>query len=221
MPNLPTGQVSSHQIKLALGGLRFDKDLEVGWSISPTIGLVAKDIEILGLNLRSFKEPLERSVREVMIPSITRNFDEEGRPAWEPLSESTVNIRGTSGPILNRTGALKEAATSFSIWSIGETSATIRGLPSNVWYGAIHQQGLGGFGKHISAAQRKLGHGASAIAVIQEAFKILGDKKGKHQKVAIPQRRFIMYQEDDIDAIQLIFYEWLVEQTVKWGKFTK
>lgn len=223
-----TDKVTSSQIKLAVGGIRFDRDirgtLEMGWSISPSIGLVAKDIEKLGLKLEDLREPITKSIKKVMIPSIRRNFDVGGRPAWDALADYTVNVRGDDGPILVRTGKLKHGATQFGIWTITDTSASIRSLPSSIWYGAIHQAGSGGFGEYITKAKASLGRKASSRDVLKHAFELLDAARGGargHRSVTIPQRQFIMYQEDDIDDIQEIFYRWVVEQTIKVGRFVK
>lgn len=176
------------------------------------------------------KEPLTRAVVTVMIPSFQKNFEQGGRPKWPPLSEYTLYIKGQAGiafgdkPLI-RTGALRRAMGMVSIWNIGNTSATIRSLPEHVWYGAIHQAGYGGFGVFMTAAQRQLGPGANPVSVRKLAFALNDQARGGFGKVAggaaIPQRQFIMFQEDDIDDIQQIFYEWLVEQTIVLGRFTK
>lgn len=223
-----TDKITSSQIKLTVGGLRFDKDIrgtiEMGWSISPSIGLVAKDIDKLGLALKDFREPITRSIKRVMIPSIRKNFDVGGRPAWDALAEYTVKVRGDDGPILVRSGKLKHGATQFSIWTITDTSASVRSLPNSIWYGAIHQAGSGGFGSYLVKAKANLGRGATSRALLKHAFELLDEARGGargHRAVTIPQRQFIMYQEDDIDDIQEIFYRWLVEETIKVGRFVK
>lgn len=180
--------VSPSDVKLAAGGLRIRHNVNLGWQITPSIGLVARDIDRLGLDIKSFKEPLTTSVKKVIIPSIRRNFDQGGRPEWPPLSEVTIKIRGEAWPILRRTGKLRKAATRFNIWDIGQTSATVRRLPDTVWYGALHQAGFGGPGTNV--------------------------------EFRIPQRRFIMFQEDDVDDIYEVFYEWLSDRVRRVGGFT-
>jgi len=221
--------ITKHQIMLALGGMRFDRDLDVGWQITPSIGIVAKDIDRMGLALASFKEPLEKSIKDVMMPSIRKNFESGGRPEkWPPLAEYTLQVKGLAGveggdkPLI-RTGALQRGASSFKIWDIGNTSATVRSLPDNIWYGAIHQQGSGGFAPFVAKASKSLGSKAGGLAVLKQAFKLLDEARGSggHKAVQIPQRRFIMFQEDDIDDIQDIFYLWMVKQTIEFGRFSR
>lgn len=232
-PQLPrgpitTGPITSSQIKFAVGGLRFDQALSVGWQITPSIGLVAKDVQRLGLDIRSFKEPLVRSVKRVIIPSIRKNFTSGGRPPWAELAPYTITRRTKEGfpawPPLTKTGRLRRGATQFNIWSIGQTTATVRRLPSSVWYGAIHQSGLGGFAVHAKKAAKELGRGASGMEIFRRALEIMhettGGPRGEHA-AEIPQRQFIMFQEDDIDDIQQVFYEWLVERAVRVGRFSR
>lgn len=225
------GKITRGQIKLAVGNwLRIDGaitgTIELGWTLTPSIGLVAKDLRRLGLQLESFKEPITRSIRQVMMPSINKNFEAEGRPErWERLAEYTVEVRGATGPILTRTGALKRGASSFGIWSISDTSAAVKGLPSNIWYGAVHQAGSGGFGSYMDKAKKELGRGARGPDILRLAFEMMDEVRPggarTHRKSSIPARPFIMYQEDDIDDIQEIFYQWLVEETIKVGKFSR
>lgn len=219
-------QITGSAIKLSIGGgLRFDKDIPknvaAGWTIAPSLGIVARDVDRLGLAIKNMKVPLEKSIKEVMIPSIRRNFDVGGRPPWEPLADYTVQVRGNTGPILQATGALKRGVTQLSIWDIGNSSATVKSLPQYIWYGAIHQEGLGSFGKHIRAAKKLLGGKASGKSVLKKAFELLGKVPPERQKkMSIPQRQFLMFQEDDMDDIQQVFAEWLEDEAKKVGRFT-
>lgn len=215
--------IRQRDINVAVGGLRFDENIvALGWTFTPSIGLVARDVEKLGLDIRSFKEPLTRSIKRVVIPSVRKNFAAGGRPEWPALAPDTVKLRGDSWPILVRSGRLRKAATQFNIWTISETAATVKSLPSNAWYGALHQAGIGGFGGYLSAAKARLGTGARPVEVTKLAFKLLDEAKGPggHYKVAIPARPFIMYQEEDIDNIQEVFADWLAERARKVGRFT-
>lgn len=132
--------------------------------------ILANDLDDFATyGIRSFREPLTKSVREVIIPSIRRNFASEGRPAWRPLAASTVLDRGASGPILNRTGRLLKVATQFNIWSYTRDSATITGIDGRVKYAKYHQGGT-----------RKM-----------------------------PQRAFVLIQDEDEEEIEQIFYEFV------------
>lgn len=141
---------SPQAITGAVGGLRFASGLQ--FDFQPSIGLLAARVEKLGMDLDDFREPLARSIKTVMIPSIQQNFEAEGRPSWPPLAEYTIQRRGgDSGHILNVTGALEADATSFDIWHITDTAASIQSWPGRTWYAQIHQAGLRGKKIYIPA----------------------------------------------------------------------
>jgi phage gpG-like protein len=158
-----------------------------------------------------------------MMPSIRKNFDVGGRPepGWEPLADYTVEVRGSAQPILVRSGALKRTASSFNIWSIGETSAAIKQLPSTVWYGNIHQEGYGSLGQK---ARKLLGGQASAASVAEVASRLFEQsgatrEKGRREtKFVIPQREFALFQESDIEKIQEIFADWMEDRADQVGR---
>src|SRR5882757_3926611 len=109
MPQLPRISGGSRDginpvdIAGAVAMLRFDTIKSIKWGVRPSVGIIAKDVNRLAMDIRSFRAPLAKIVREVMIPSIRTNFSEQGRPKWAPLAASTVAARnGASGPILNR-----------------------------------------------------------------------------------------------------------------------
>lgn len=106
--------------------------------------LLAEHIDTLALNIRSFREPLTRAIREVVIPSIRNNFDSGGDPSWQPLARITLDQKlraGFSPDILVRSGKLKRVAQQLNIWTINREEAYITSLPVNVWYGQVHQAG--------------------------------------------------------------------------------
>lgn len=180
----------------ALMGLRAGRIIVPSWTFTPTVGILAKDVQKLGLDIRSFRDPLSRSVKRVLIPSIRKNFEAQGRPAWEPLSEVTVKLRGASGPILNRSGRLKRKATQFNIWTITREAASLQSLPADVWYGAVHQAGHGGFTGSLGSV---VGSGAA--------------------RVRIPARPFVMFQNEDGNAVREVFAQWLTERLARVGRF--
>lgn len=209
----------NRDINAAVGGLVFARNLTgVDFEFQPSIGLIASRIDKLGMDIRSFKEPLTRAVVQVMIPSFRANFESEGRPSWEALAPFTVSQRkGHEHPILFRSGRLKKAATSRQLWSISQNGAVITKLPGAVWYGTIHQAGIGGFGKRLDAARKKLGEGARGRDVVGEAYDSMDESGGDKRGVAaIPARPFIMFQEEDEVAIEEIFFDWLDERADKW-----
>jgi len=207
-----------------LSGLRLDSGI-ISFEFKPSIGILARDIDKLGMDISTFKEPLQRSIRDVMIPSFRKNFEAEGRPAWEPMSASTEFMRqrmGRSGSrLLHLTGALEAAATSESLWSVTDQFAAVRSLPGSVSYGNIHQEGYGGMGGAVKANIKK---GMSAGAAAKAAMKALDAKilAGKARNggggANIPARPFIMFQDEDEDAVMQVFDDWLGQQLAKnWG----
>lgn len=105
--------------------------------------ILARDLDQLGFGIQSFKEPLTRSVRNVIIPSMKRNFESGGRPPWADLAEETIKTRVRQGygvwPPLTKTGALKKKATAVGIWTIGRDSATMN--EPRIKYARYHQGG--------------------------------------------------------------------------------
>lgn len=122
-----------------LGGLRVGMTTRMDFQPSPAI--IAADLHRMAGDVGSFKEPLTRAVKEVMIPSFQQNFSQGGRPAWQPLAEYTVQVRGSASPVLIRSGRLQRTMGRVNIWTITDQHAVIERLPQDVWYGNIHQSG--------------------------------------------------------------------------------
>lgn len=122
-----------------MGGLRIGMTTRMEFQPSPAI--IAASLLQMSEGVSSFKEPLTRAVKEVMIPSFQKNFNTGGRPAWEPLAEYTVEVRGSASPILVRSGRLQRTMGRVGIWTITDAHAVIEGLPADVWYGHVHQAG--------------------------------------------------------------------------------
>jgi len=145
-----------------------------------------------GMDIRSFREPLERSVRQVMVPSLRANFDAGGRPPWQPLATLTVLAKvdkGAAEPMspLILSGKLRRVAGQINLWSIngpeGEASISQEKL-GDVWYGVIHQVG----------AQTPTGN--------------------------IPAREWALFQDEDMDKIEEIFWDWIGERALRSGVVT-
>lgn len=107
----------------------------------PRAHAVAADVDRLRYKLRSFREPLNITLRSVVIPSIKKNFAVEGRPKWAPLSPSTVKSRGSAHPILVRKGKLRRVSAQINIWSIDRNDMEVTGLDRRVPYAKFHQGG--------------------------------------------------------------------------------
>jgi phage gpG-like protein len=174
-------------------GLRIDEGLT--FEFKPSIGLSARRIDKLGLEIKSFREPLSRSIKQVLAPSFKRNFQVGGRPdKWEPLAEETVKFRARDGfgplPILVRTGLLRKTIQQFNIWNVNETQAAITDLPEKIWYGKVQQAGLVKGGKSAAAGN-------------------------------VPAREFVLIQGEDYDKIEKVFSDWFAERMVRTKAFNR
>lgn len=159
----------------------------IDYSFHPSLLILAGEMETFGLNVKSFREPLTRAVRQVMIPSIQDNFNAGGRPSWEPLSAATEQIKfalGADQGTLVRTGSLKRNMGYLSMWTIDTSQAAIQGLPERIAYGGIHQAGTNS-----------------------------GSGRGSN----IPARPFVAIQDADEDKIEAVFDQWLSERQAAAG----
>lgn len=200
----------------------------LAFDFSPTIGILARDLDKMGVDIRSWRVPLTNAVRNVMIPSFQENFQAGGRPdAWEPLSEATQLIReraGQSGSTLVRSGALKRNMGYMTMWDITDSYAIVKQLPDRVWYGAIHQSGYGTTAAQITgkikvAAKKgvKLSAGAAAKQVMDDLDAKLRSALASGQPVGssadrahpIPARPFVMFQDEDLPKVDDEFRKWI------------
>jgi phage gpG-like protein len=121
-------------------GLRLDVDLQ--FAFRPSLGISARRLDRLGLDIRSMREPLKRSIQQVLAPSFKKNFEVGGRPVpWEPLADFTVEQRGNADPVLVRSGLLKRTIQQLNIWHIDMHKAALLDLPPKIWYGKLQQAG--------------------------------------------------------------------------------
>ncbi len=170
--------------------------------ITPSALMIDNELSEVSDQIKSFKVPLERSVREVMRYSLQENFHAEGRPdAWAPLSEVTIALKGFTNILLN-TGKLYRAAGQLNIWNIDEESASIGGgtaagsTQDVLTYGAYHQSGWTYQGWGSSGKKGPRG----------------GDLKTFGPK-SVPERPWAVIQDpEDYDAIQEIFLDWIMEK---------
>lgn len=112
--------------------------IDIDWFPSPRI--VALQLDHFGMDIRSYREPLQRAVQEVMAPSIGENFEVGGRPSWDQLSEFTIAKKGHD-TILVDSGALERIAQQLNVWTINRYEAYINDLPG-AEYGFFHQSGF-------------------------------------------------------------------------------
>jgi len=171
---------------------------------------MARKIDKLGLDIRSFKEPLSRAIKQVVIPSITMNFHKHGRPRWPELSPDTIAKKGHARPLL-LTGDLQKTMKLFSIWHVDREKALLANLPNNVWYGVVHQAGYGGRAQSIRVVN--IGTGAAG----QTGATFGNPLNFSEETGAIPARPFVLLQTQDEVAITQVFEEWLEERITRAG----
>jgi phage gpG-like protein len=181
------------------------RNVKVDMHFEPSLGILARRFDTLGRNIRSFREPLRRSVLKVVIPSIRTNFEVGGRPKWRDLTANTLAARKYEGygptPILVRSGMLRRVATQLNIWTIDAEKAMITDLPQKAWYGKVHQAGAGAT-TTFTVTNTSTG--------IEETFEEEGEG-------GIPARPFVVLQPDDIDDIEEVFMDWLEEKIAMAG----
>jgi phage gpG-like protein len=186
----------------------------------PAMIISARKVDKLGLSIRSFREPLKRSIQQVMIPSIRKNFDAEGRPSWQQLAPATVKRRGSSHPILRQSGALAQVATQLNIWTIDTEKAYIRDLPESVWYGKVQQAGFQGTRQEsaLVANVRRVGTGSGGgfrrSLYASAGQQMANDNTGSS---STPARPFIVLQKQDEVRIKAVFNVWLKERIAAAG----
>jgi phage gpG-like protein len=217
----------ARDIRQSINGLRINQNITTAMlphlTFSPSLGITARRIDALGMDIRSYREPLKRSIQQVISPSIGRNFATGGRPAWEPLSPDTLEIQQRiSGigqhAILVKTGHLQAVAQQLSIWTITRDSAIIQGdsFVSRVPYAGVQQAGYEGRPSQSGRASTK-----SLKQIVGEARAAARARGGQKSKDApsIPARPFVMLQAEDLPKIDEVFMRWMGERIdAKWPR---
>ena len=103
---------------------------------TPSMFSIGSAFDRLAAEFKDMSEPLRDAVTEVMIPSIRKNFEAEGRPKWAPTGPEAS---AQHAAILYRSGQLYDAATSLDIWTIDSNVAAVTSMPTD--YGQFHQFG--------------------------------------------------------------------------------
>jgi phage gpG-like protein len=195
-------------------GLKVASLFEMGFDFTPTLGLKAAQFDALDVDIRSFREPLKRSIQGVIAPSIGKNFIAGGRPtSWTPLSDMTIPVKANANPKfpvedpLLRSGLLMKTMQQLNIWTISSTEAAIQSLPEKIWYGNVHQSGTNMQG---TAAQAS---GGTAEGFMSMMDAVLAGGSGE-RGMNIPARPFAMIQTSDLDAIQDVWEIWLNERII-------
>ena len=122
--------------------------VNVTWEWDPVRGpkLAAAKMAALEISIRAggFRQPLQRSIREVLIPELEHQFDVGGDPRWAPLHEVTIEKKqrlGRDNGILQETMKLRKAVTAQERWRVRDDEAMFMGLPGYAYYGMYHLSG--------------------------------------------------------------------------------
>ena len=146
----------------------------------------------------------------IMLRSVDKNFREEGRPKkWKGLSPMTIGLRrkgkkGGRPKILQDTGRLKGSIAA----KIHKDHAVVG---TNVKYARLHQFGGTTKAKTLKIKQHRrkitqaFGRAITPKRITVRAHDMrIGPKK-------IPARPFLLFQKEDIEAIQKLFVGHLTE----------
>ena len=151
------------------------------------------------------KRPTNVAMKKIglqMVSSIDKNFEMGGRPVkWNSLSPMTLAMRRNkkSAKILQDTGFLR-GSINYEI--INDGTALAIGTPAK--YGRIHQ-----FGGNIRIPARIIvPKKAKALRFMIGGKTVFAKKVSqKSRMVTIPQRKFLMFQDEDISSISEIMAE--------------
>ena len=105
-----------------------------------------KDMQDLALDFAGsnrMRQPLLKIAREVLSPSIRKNFASGGRPdKWDQVGTSTYRAskgdRSGTSPPLWVTGKMKRSASAFARFRVSKNELTYGNFPSTVWYAIVH-----------------------------------------------------------------------------------
>lgn len=149
--------------------------------------------------------PIMEKIMEHMVASVTRNFDEGGRPRWQALATGQPSL-------LRKSGALKGSIRGSFGKDFAEVEAG-RGLP----YARIHQ--YGGETHPVVSERMKAFFWRQYRETGTTMWKALALKYsvGDALTIKIVARPYMMFQEEDV--------EWMVNnipaEIVKQVKFVK
>jgi len=162
-----------------------------------------------GNKAKDLRIPLKRC-GILMLRSIDKNFRAEGRPKrWAPLSPMTIAMRrkkGKGAKILQDTGHGKGSIT----YKVVSNVKVQIGTPLD--YMAKHQTGgtIKIPARTIRPVKAKALHWLD-LGTGEDVFAMVVHQKERTAK--IPQRKFLLFQEDDKKNIVKIFTEYLEEIT--------
>lgn len=108
--------------------------VRLSFTTDPHPSIWAHGLRELGHSIKSFRDPLEQSRDQVMVPSIADNFAMQGRPRpWARNRPSTIRRKGHD-TVLFETGKLYAAATAKARWEVNSDSLLYGNFPASVEY---------------------------------------------------------------------------------------
>jgi len=158
-----------------------------------------------GDKAKNLRIPLKRA-GILMLGSIDKNFREEGRPEkWAPLSPMTIAMRrkeGKGAKILQDTG-IGRGSIVYEVVSDQEVQ-----IGTRLDYMRIHQKG-----GSVKIPPRDIYPvKAKALHWVSDGKDVFAMHVHQKERTAkIPQRKFLLFQEEDKTNIVKIFTEYLEE----------
>lgn len=123
----------------------------------PPPAIIAIAFDKLGLDIRSKRVPLQRSIQKVIAPSIAARFASEGADigGWAELKDQTRERRvaNKEGSILTATGKMARGATALARWEVQPEVAFISDF-GPAFYSTYHQTGFYNVHSHTFVASR-------------------------------------------------------------------
>ena len=152
-------------------------------------------------NLTGIQKRLQRmqhfyeGAGELMVNSIMKNFEEQGRPTrWKPLAAAT--LLGGAGYGGQRFTQKKSAIKEFQRHLQGKQILISRGMLRN------------SIKKEATSAHALVGPSGNSLKYA--ALQNFGGMAGRGHKVFIPERRYILAQAEDHAQLQLNLRRWVM-----------
>lgn len=160
------------------------------------------------------KSPLLEQAGVVLIESSQRNFEEGGRPRWEPLTETTLLLRAQSkaGYREHKRGENKGRLTAKTFNTYISGAKTLR--DSGMLMGSVGNPSVEGGVYRITKNSIAIGTALKYAAPTQDGVK---ETKGLIVGKQIPARAFIGAQQEDKDRIYLLAHEFVRERISEAG----
>lgn len=165
-----------------------------------------KILKSINTDIKDFKPTLKK-VGILMLASVQHNFIQQGRPTrWKPLAPMTLAMRrgkgSSSAQILRDTGRLMNSIN----YKVENDQVKIG---TNVPYASIHQFGSTirkpAYTERVKDHTRKI-TSVFGKKVTAKSVKVKGFTRNMPAKtVKVPKRKFLMYQKEDLKAIEDLF----------------